>query len=187
MSGRTRPLLRRPVLSVGVLAALAAVAVVLGYGLRTGEAEASRSALVGSPAPRLHGRTLAGREFDGRQLRGSVVLVNVWASWCAPCRDELPLLVSTARRYRGDDLVLVTINSRDGAGPARDFLRGLEASGLAARSITDPDAALAVTWGVTGMPETFLLDRHGIVRARRLGPVDGPWLSNHLSALGIGP
>jgi cytochrome c biogenesis protein CcmG/thiol:disulfide interchange protein DsbE len=167
-----------------ILAAMVGLTLLLGWGLHVGGgAQAAGNApgpspLIGHQAPPLSGPTLSGGTANLSSLRGSVVLVNVWASWCTPCRQELPLLSDVAHVYRPDGLRVMTINTRDGPVPAREFLRQIHARGLT--TISDPDGARAVTWGVRGIPETFLVDRDGIVRARRVGAVTPAWLRQQL-------
>ena len=88
------------------------------------------------------------------------------------------MLTDAARVYRPDGLRVMTISTRDGPVPARKFLRQIHARGFT--TITDPDGSHAVTWGVRGIPETFLVDRDGIVRARRVGAVTPAWLRQQL-------
>jgi cytochrome c biogenesis protein CcmG/thiol:disulfide interchange protein DsbE len=129
---------------------------------------------VGRPAPPLAGRTLDGGSLDLANLRGSVVVVNVWAAWCSPCRDELPVLVTAGQRHPG--LRLLGIDTRDGERQARELLA--QVGGDLGSSVVDPDGALAAAWDVAGVPETFVVDGRGTVRARHLGPVGRPWLDD---------
>lgn len=171
------------------LAAVLTVLVVTGLGVLLGTglvsadspSDGSDSVLVGRPAPALQGQTLDGAQFDLDSLAGSVVLVNIWASWCGPCRDELPLLVAAKRRWADSGVELVTINTRDGPAAARSLLREVGASDLL--SVRDPQGALAVGWGAAGVPETYVVDRDGVVRARRVGPVTDQWLTEHVRPL----
>ncbi|MGY1833750.1 TlpA family protein disulfide reductase [Blastococcus sp. SYSU DS0510] len=172
MSGRRRWLLLVPALLVG-LALLVPLALALDR-----PRGASATAMVGGPAPALSGATLDGGHLDLAELRGSVVLVNVWASWCAPCREEMPLLVETARQWGPEGLRLVGIDVNDDGAAAREFLAGV--GGTSFPSVADPDGRLAVEWGTTGVPETFVVDREGTVVARRVGPVSPEWLAEEV-------
>ncbi|MEV0157315.1 TlpA disulfide reductase family protein [Micromonospora sp. NPDC050686] len=133
------------------------------------------------PAPALVGTTLAGDRFDLAALRGRVVLVNVFASWCGPCRDELPLLVEAAGRWSPQGLAVVGLNLRDGPEAVRALLREADADGLTV--LPDPDGTRAVDWGVRGVPETFVVDRAGRIVARQPGVVTAQWLQEHLAPL----
>ncbi|HET7328185.1 MAG TPA: redoxin domain-containing protein [Nocardioidaceae bacterium] len=171
---------RHVAVAVSVLA-VAGLAVLLATGLGSAGSQSSSSALVGDPAPPLAGRTLQGTHFSLDSLDGAVVLVNIWASWCGPCREEIPLLVAAKRNWADSGVELVTINTRDGPAAARSMLRELGATEL--RSVRDPQGELAVAWGAAGVPETYVVDRDGIVRARRVGVVTEQWLREQLSPL----
>jgi cytochrome c biogenesis protein CcmG/thiol:disulfide interchange protein DsbE len=163
-----------------ILAALAIVlAFVFGAGLRGAGQTSDGFALMGKAAPTLRGPTLGGGAFDLRSLRGSVVVVNMWASWCAPCRHELPLFEEASHRWAGSDLRIVTVNTRDGSATASEFLRKVNASDLL--TVRDPEGRLTVAWGATGIPETFVVDRSGIVRAHWLGAVTWSWLRSEVA------
>lgn len=131
---------------------------------------AAPTTMVPSPAPELSGPALSGSDIDLRELRGKVVLVNVWASWCAPCRKELPLLIATAERHRKDGLALVGINAQDKQEPARAVLDDVAGTRMMP-SIVDPEGRHAIAWGVRGVPETFVINRSGQLVARHLGEV----------------
>jgi len=133
--------------------------------------------LVGRDAPVLAGTTLSGRPF--RWHSGAVTVVNIWASWCGPCRDEVPLIADFARRWSSKGVRVVTVDSRDGVDPAREFLADKGARNLLA--LQDPHGRLAVSWGATGIPETFVVDRRGVIRAHRIGEVDAAWLTREVS------
>jgi cytochrome c biogenesis protein CcmG/thiol:disulfide interchange protein DsbE len=105
--------------------------------------------------------------FDAAYLRqGQVTLVNVWASWCVPCRQEHPLLIELAKR---NDIRLVGINYKDEPENARRFLGTL---GIPyAASVADQAGRAAVDWGVYGVPETFVVDGQGFIRFKYIGPL----------------
>jgi len=169
-------------------AALAVVLLAGGAGLllRHGPVVGARAAdvpvavaPVGQPAPPLTGRTLSGAPLHLTDLRGGVVVVSVWAAWCAPCRQELPVLVAAQRAHPG--VRLVGIDTRDGERQARELLTRV--GGDPGSSVVDPDGALAASWHVAGVPETFVVDARGAVRAHHLGPVTGAWLDDVLTPL----
>jgi cytochrome c biogenesis protein CcmG/thiol:disulfide interchange protein DsbE len=114
--------------------------------------------------PRLDGDgKLSLAEFDGKPL-----VINFWASWCGPCRDEAPLLQAAAREYRGR-LVVLGVDYQDFTGDARKFVRKF---GLTYPIVRDGDGSLLARWGVTGAPESFFVDRAGKVVAHVPGAVD---------------
>ena len=126
------------------------------------------SALIGAQAPQialppLEGMALPG--LDPAQFRGKVTLVNVWASWCAPCRQEHPLLMQLA----GDDRIeIVGLNYKDRPDNARRFLGEL-GNPYTAIGVDDSGRA-AIDWGVYGVPETFLVGKDGRIAWKQVGP-----------------
>ncbi|MFD2795803.1 cytochrome c-type biogenesis CcmF C-terminal domain-containing protein [Promicromonospora vindobonensis] len=126
-----------------------------------------------SPAPPLAGEGLDGQEYDVAELRGSVVLVTAWASWCAPCRDEIPVLVDAQERLADSGLEILGINVRDLPGPARRFAAEHE---LPFPSIVDQQGTLSVAWGLRGVPVTYLVDREGRLVEQHPGPVTAEWI-----------
>jgi cytochrome c biogenesis protein CcmG, thiol:disulfide interchange protein DsbE len=131
------------------------------------------SALLGQPAPALSLTGLDGLRRDGSPvpaldtaaLAGQLTLVNVWASWCVPCRQEHPLLMDLARQ---GDVRVVGINYKDNGENALRFLGELgnpyDAVGV------DPDGRTAIDWGVYGIPESFLVDAEGRIVYKKVGP-----------------
>ena len=132
------------------------------------------SALINKPVPTfslapLEGLVAGGKPvpgFSSEDLRGRVTIVNVWASWCAPCRQEHPLLVDLA----GDPSVrVVGINQRDNPDNARRFL-GTLGNPYAAVGV-DPNGRASIDWGVYGVPETFIVGPDGTIRHKHIGPL----------------
>jgi cytochrome c biogenesis protein CcmG/thiol:disulfide interchange protein DsbE len=166
------PAPRRPrlifLVPLAVFAALAAVFLIrLEAG---GDREAVPSALVGRPAPQfdlppLQGVALPG--LKGSDLKGRVTVVNVFASWCGPCRIEHPQLVELAKDGR---IQVVGINYKDVTANALRFLDEL-GNPYAAIGV-DGNGRTAIDWGVYGVPETFIVDANGIVRHKHIGPID---------------
>jgi DsbE subfamily thiol:disulfide oxidoreductase len=161
------------------LVALAAIVVVLG-GCATGgvaitPAESPGasviqigSPLIGKPAPALAGITLDGTPFDLSSLRGSPVLVNFWASWCGPCRDEFPLLAAAEKRHAAQGLKVIGVLFKDDAAPARAFVADEKADWP---TITDPSRTIAQPWAVLAPPQSYFIDRAGIIRDLQIGQV----------------
>ncbi len=113
-------------------------------------------------------------------FRGKVVLVNFWASWCPPCTDELPLLQRTQRRMAAKGATVLGINTRDATEDALGFVRKF---GLTFPSLRDGSGDFAERWGLTGYPESFLLDDDGRVAAAVHGPLTQDWIDTHVMPL----
>jgi len=151
-----------------------ALAVLLFLGLESGDPSRLPSALIGRPAPNLSLPALEGlmREntqvpgLDPANLQGRVTLINVWASWCIPCRSEHPQLERLAADPR---FQLVGINYKDSAENARRFL-GRYGNPFVAVGV-DSAGRAAIEWGVYGVPETFLIGRDGRVLYKHVGPI----------------
>ncbi|NIX75482.1 DsbE family thiol:disulfide interchange protein [Microvirga terricola] len=158
-------------LPVAVFVGLAAL-----FVFRLGGGDPSRipSALIGKPAPAfalpaLEGLTADGKPvpgFSNEDLKGRVTVVNVWASWCAPCRQEHPLLVELAK---DPSVRLVGINQKDNPDNARRFLGAL-GNPFAAVG-TDSNGRVSIDWGVYGVPETFIVGPDGVIRHKHIGPL----------------
>jgi cytochrome c biogenesis protein CcmG, thiol:disulfide interchange protein DsbE len=175
------PAARRRRRGAVILVAVAAVAgFVLAGRLRDGEATA-QSVLVGHPAPVLHGSTLDGGTFDLAQWRGQVVLVNIWASWCGPCRQELPLLASAYAALQPRGLHVVGIDVRDAPDRARAFQR--QYGDAPWPSVQDPDGERAVDWGTFALPESYVVDRDGTVVGKAVGALDARWIDERVVPL----
>lgn len=137
--------------------------------LTGGDISVVPSALVGQPAPAtklppLEGTGTAG--LDSAMLKGGVTLVNVWASWCGPCREEHPVLLGLAS---DDRFTILGMNYKDKPENARRFLGDV---GNPYKSVgVDETGRTAIDWGVYGVPETYVVDRTGVVRYRHVGPL----------------
>lgn len=150
-------------LLAGVAALLALLTVNVG-----GSGTAVDTPIVGREAPAFDLQTLDGERLALAELRGSPVVLNFWASWCIPCREEAPLLTTAAREYEAQGLRVVGIVYQDSAESARDFM---DRYAQPYPGLLDPDGRTAIDYGVFGIPETFFIDRDGIVRSRQVGPV----------------
>lgn len=125
---------------------------------------------IGAPAPAYRTVTLAGDSASLSDQRGKVVLLNVWATWCHPCRDEIPELLALERRYgdRGLELIGVSVDARGNDEGIRQFMREFE---MTYPMWLDPDERVSTQFLVIGVPATFLIDRDGILRWRKTGPI----------------
>jgi cytochrome c biogenesis protein CcmG/thiol:disulfide interchange protein DsbE len=157
------------------LAIFLAVAIMFQFALKSGDPSKLPSALIGKPVPATEFPALDGltREtgavpgFTAADLaKNNVTVVNFWASWCAPCLDEHPLLVELAKE---PGLKLVGVNYKDDTDNARRFL-GRYGNPFAALGV-DQKGRGAIEWGVYGMPETFVIDGKGRIAYKHVGPL----------------
>ena len=112
--------------------------------------------------------------------RGKVVVLNIWASWCPPCRSEMPLLQRTHEKITPQGGLVLGIDTQDATEDALAFLRERK---ITFASLRDRDREYGRSLGVSGYPETFLIDRDGKIAAMRRGPVTQAWLDEHLPPL----
>lgn len=161
---------------IGLAVAVPIVAL-LAYGL-TRDPRFIASPLPGHKAPEfslpvLDSGTGKGTRTDVIRLadmRGSIVVVNFWASWCVPCREEHPILLDGAQTYIPKGVRFIGIAYNDKPEDSRDWLKEY---GQAYPSLMDDGARVAIDYGVTGVPETFIIDKRGVVAFKKFGPI-GP-------------
>jgi cytochrome c biogenesis protein CcmG/thiol:disulfide interchange protein DsbE len=141
------------------------------------------SPLIAHPAP---AETLPYLEHPGtltlQSLRGRVVVVNFWASWCVACREEQPTLAAAATAYTPAGVTFVGIDYQDQRGPAVAFLNEL-GRGTGYQYVTDPGSNAAVDFGVFGVPETFFLDPSGTIVAKITGPTTAQLLGDTIDTI----
>lgn len=166
--------------------AAAVVAVVVGaMATRFGtDPKAVSSPLVGTPVADLELPYLEGEgSVKLADARGDILVVNFWASWCLPCRSEHPLLVDAARRWESAGVRIVGIVYQDSVDNATSFL---DQYGRGFEYVTDEGGKAAIAFGVFGIPETFFVDRTGLIAGVVRGPIDGAALESALEKLLVG-
>lgn len=160
---------------------LAVAAVLSGCGGGTGEGAAVVD--IGAPAPAYAAEKLDGTPIALTELRGQVVLLNIWATWCKPCREEIPALerLHQANAARGLVIAGVSIDVVDDTARIADFARAL---GATYPLWLDRDDRVSMVFRSIGVPSTYLIDRAGVLRWRHMGPVrsDDPELIRALEA-----
>lgn len=173
----------RNILVMLPLAAFLALAALFFVRLGAGDPSSLPSALIGREAPKTDLPALAGIERDGKAIpglsnasfAGAVTLVNVWASWCIPCRDEVPFLEQLSKDKR---IKLVGINYKDAPDNARRFLNRYGNPFVATG--TDESGRNSIDWGVYGVPENFLIGRDGKIAYKLVGPITADNLAKAL-------
>ncbi|MFN2289915.1 MAG: TlpA family protein disulfide reductase [Anaerolineae bacterium] len=150
------------------------VIALLGYSLVTGPSAALQ---VGQPAPQFQLTTFGGDSVSLNGLRGQVVVLNVFASWCNPCRQEAPDLEQVWREYEGRGVQFLGIAYKDAASKAQAFLAEFDATYPGA---LDPGSRVSRAYGVTGVPETFVIDQQGVLVRHVLGAVSAAELRQEI-------
>jgi peroxiredoxin len=132
--------------------------------------EAPKPPAEGQQAPDFILADLSGTKTRLSDLQGEVVLVNFWATWCPPCREEIPSMVALNRIMVGKPFRMLAISMDQGGKDAvNDFFRN---SGLTLPVLLDKDGNVGRLYGVTGVPETFVIDRKGVIIKKFIGPLD---------------
>ncbi len=124
---------------------------------------------VGEPAPEFTIDVMDGSSVRLSELRGQVVWLNFWATWCPPCRKELPEIEQVASAHADSGLTVLLVNVGEGAGDVRAYAEKLH---LSLDIALDSNSELARRYRVTGLPMNFFIDKEGIMRAIRYGPLD---------------
>jgi cytochrome c biogenesis protein CcmG/thiol:disulfide interchange protein DsbE len=149
------------------LAIFIAMLVFLGVGLKLDPREVP-SPLIDKPAPMFQLQTLdtPSRLLSPEDMRGQVWLLNVWASWCGGCREEHPVLVEFAKTRA---VPIYGLDYKDQPGDAQRWLTNYGDPYTAV--VADPDGRTGIEYGVYGVPETFVIDKAGIIRYKQIGPI----------------
>jgi cytochrome c biogenesis protein CcmG/thiol:disulfide interchange protein DsbE len=164
----------------GVLGGIALLTLLLAFGLGR-DPSVVRSALIGRAAPSFD---LPFLESAGHlrlsDLRGQVVVVNFWGSWCQGCRLEHNALEATWQRYRDQGVLVVGVSFQDAVASSRAFAHELK---MDWPLVIDSGSRTALSYGVYGAPETFFIDRNGTVRDRWIGPITYERLTDEITRL----
>ena len=170
---------------IAILCVVLALVALLAYGLSQNEPDRSvedalaRGELEQAPAlelPKLSG----GGRGSLADYRGEVVVLNFWASWCEPCREESPLLQRWHKRMAGEGGTVLGVDVLDVTGDAEDFI---DEYGLTYPMLKDKAGDALESFGVVAYPETFVIDRDGRIRAVRRGPVDEAFMRTKVAPL----
>lgn len=158
---------RRPIV-LALALAIAATVAVLGVVVATRPQGEAPAVAKGEPAPTIVGTTLDGAPFDLAALRGRPVVINFWGPTCVPCREEFPLLKAKLAEHAAEGLAVVGVLTDDPADPARTFVAE---EGATWPTVIDPNSALKKMYRVVGRPQTYFVDRNGILRSIQIGEV----------------
>jgi thiol-disulfide isomerase/thioredoxin len=133
-----------------------------------------------APAPALALVDLSGNTINTSTYRGEVVIVNFWAAWCTPCRDEIPQFVALQEKYRGRGLQAIGISMEDPEGPLHDFYQAYKMNYPVVMGNQDVAEKYG---GILGLPTTFLIGRDGLIHGKLVGATDFPKLEQQIVAL----
>jgi thiol-disulfide isomerase/thioredoxin len=151
---------------------LVVLVVMVGYQIyrgRQGTGGASPAGAVGRAAPQFALNDLAGQKVELAALRGKVVLLDFWATWCAPCREEIPHFVEMQEKYRGQGLEIVGVSVDDSVDPVRKFYQEYKMN----YPVVMGDEKLAGAYGgILGLPIAFLIDRDGKIVKKHIGQTE---------------
>jgi len=160
----------------------AVLVLLLGIGLLRGSGGQVDGPLVGKAAPDFSLLTLDGGTISLASLRGRPVVLNFWASWCVPCRQEAPILRDLSEQQSANGLAVVGVVFSDkNLKAVRSFIQEYA---LAYPSLLDPKLDTSIAYGVSGVPETFFIDRQGMVRAYIQGVLTRERLQPSLRRIG---
>lgn len=176
---------------IAMLIAIPAL-MLFAFGLRRGDPRLIPSPLVGKPAPDfalpvmsmdgpLNGRETTGDTVRLADLRGNVVVLNFYASWCIPCRAEHRDLTRVARRYANRNVKFFGVVYNDEAANIRRYVRQL--GGQAYPALMDPGQLVAIDYGLVGVPETFFIDPQGMVQRKVFSAVSQTTLTREIEHL----
>lgn len=160
-------------LLVSLVVALLAL---LAWGLRSQASEPVEAGL----APDFSLTTFAGETITLSDLRGQVVIVNFWASWCAPCREEAAYLEATWRKYKDRGVVFIGVDYLDARPNALAYLEEFD---ITYPNGPDLGQKIADAYQIQGVPETFYIDKQGQLRGVKIGPLYPPALDDKIDAL----
>ena len=159
--------------------AVGALLLLFLYGLTTQRLETGVTPSQDTVAPDFQLSTFDGTSVHLAAFLGRPVVVNFWASWCVPCKDEQPALNAVWQNYR-DRVVFLGVDIQDTQRDALNFLRQYT---MAYPAVSDPQGTVYINYGVVGMPETYLITRQGMIGRKIVGPVDPRDLAASLDAM----
>jgi len=167
-------------LRLAIVVAIGALVVVLVLAFRRPPQDI-RTGTVGKPAAAFTLQKLDGTgTLTMTPTDGKVVVINFWASWCIPCKQENPALVRVYERYRASDVVFIGVLYQDSREAGLQYVRD---NGVTWPTVSDDDGRVAFAYGVFGIPETYFIGPDGIIAGRHIGPIDETTLINGIESL----
>ena len=164
-----------------VVVAVAALLALLFWGMLRGPSSDVGGAVpLNKPAPNFTVTTIDGKQLSINDLRGKTVVLNIWASWCVPCRDEAGELNRSYALYKDRNVVFVGIAWNDNDGEVRKFIEQYRVPYAIA---LDAEGRIAIDLGITGVPETFLINTEGQLTQKWVGPITSAQLNGLLAPM----
>ena len=176
---RRRITRRRTRLLAGVVAAVVIIVALLAAGLGR-DPSVIASPLVGRAAPNFTLPQLDGPPVTLAKLRGQIVVINFWASWCTECHIEQAALDRTWQQFQDSGVVVIGVNFEDATGDARAYVR---TAGVTYPVVEDARSRTALAYGLRGVPETFIVNRSGRIVNHVIGPVDAAQLTSEINSM----
>ena len=139
--------------------------------------------VTGAPAPDFTLRSLTGQPVTLLALRGQVVLINFWATWCIPCQAEMPAIQHAYDAHKGSGFTVLAVNLNEPAKDVQDYVTRL---GVNFPVLLDAGDAISSLYRVRGYPTSFFIDRGGTVAIEQVGMMSDTQLADHLAQLGLG-
>jgi len=170
---------RRTRLLAGLVAVVAIIVVLLMTGLGK-DPSVIASPLVGRAAPNFTLPQLDGPPVTLAKLRGQVVVINFWASWCTECQVEQAALDQTWQQFQDSGVVVIGVNFQDTVDAARSYVR---TDGVTYPVVEDAGSKTALAYGLRGVPETFVVNRSGRIVRHVIGPVDATVLASEINSM----
>lgn len=160
-----------------VVLIIALLAYTLWSGLYGNRDIQSPSQLVGNPAPEFVLESFSGKKVRLSDFRGKTLLVNFWASWCHPCREEAPALERTYMSLSGSQVEFIGINIMDDRKSAEEYVKSFGGTFV---NIYDPENRVHLEYGVGGVPETFFINTEGIITDKHRGPLTEKMIMDYI-------
>ena len=168
------------ILILAILISLFAIFLATGLANKASATGRSGEQLIGRKAPEFLAESINGKPVSLSNYPESPIILNFWASWCPPCRDETPHFEKIWRLYKEKDVVVIGINVQDDLNSANEYISEFDVTFI---NGMDKNGRIMVDYGVTGLPVTFFLDREGMIIGRWVGSIGASSLESRAEAL----
>jgi len=142
------------------------ITVFLGLFITSCSTETNQNPWIGQPAPDFQYQDADGQSVSLSDFRGKPVLINFWATWCSPCRIEIPYILQVYDKWSDNGLMLLTINNGESASQVGEFM---QSQGLSFPVLLDIRGSIVQSYNIVGLPTTFFIDKDGIIQYVKVG------------------